>query len=289
MMPGSRCVWRCRGRRLELGGRTWIAGVLNLTPDSFSDGGAHPGTEAALRHARRMLSEGADLLDLGAESSRPGAEPVSSGEEQRRLLPVLRALRSETAVPISIDTRHAETAAAALECGADILNDITALRDPGMAAVAARYGAGLVLMHMQGDPATMQQRPGYGNVVAEVEAFLQNRVRRALEAGVTEEAIALDPGIGFGKSPEHNTELLRSFSRMRLGSRPWWIGVSRKSWLGTLTGRPVGERLAAGLGALAYAALNGAHVLRVHDVKESCDAARVVDHLSRESNADGMA
>lgn len=289
MIRRSRCVWICRNRRLELGDRTWIAGVLNVTPDSFSDGGAYAGTEAALRQARRMLREGADLLDVGGESSRPGAEPVSPAEEQRRVLPVLRALRAETDAPISIDTRNAETAAAALECGADILNDITALRDPNMAAVAARYRAGLVLMHMRGDPATMQCGPRYDDVTAEVETFLAGRILRALEAGVAEEAIALDPGIGFGKAPEHNTELLRAFSRMRLPARPWWIGVSRKSWLGTLTGRPIPERLAAGLGALAYATLNGAHVLRVHDVKESCDAARVVDHLNRESHADDLA
>lgn len=289
MMRRSRCVWTCRNRRLELGGRTWIAGVLNLTPDSFSDGGKYAGTEAALRQARRLLGDGADLLDLGGESSRPGAEPVPPAEEQRRVLPVLRALRAETEAPISIDTRNAETAEAALECGADILNDITALRDPGMAAVAARHGAGLVLMHMRGDPATMQCGPRYDDVTAEVEAFLAGRIRRALDAGVAEEAIALDPGIGFGKTPEHNAELLRTFSRMRLPARPWWIGVSRKSWLGTITGRPVSERLAAGLGALAYAALNGAHVLRVHDVKESCDAARVVDDLNREPRSDDLA
>lgn len=289
MMRRSRCVWICRNRRIELGDRTWIAGVLNVTPDSFSDGGEYAGTEAALRQARRLLREGADLLDVGGESSRPGAEPVPPDEEQRRILPVLRALRAETEALISVDTRNAETAAAALECGADILNDITALRDPDMAAVAARTRAGLVLMHMRGDPATMQCAPRYDDVTAEVEAFLAHRIRLALEAGVAEEAIALDPGIGFGKAPEHNTELLRSFSRMRLPARPWWIGVSRKSWLGTVTGRPVAERLAAGLGALAYAALNGAHVLRVHDVKESCDAARVVDHLHRESHADDLA
>lgn len=289
MIRRNHCVWTCRNRRLELGGRTWIAGVLNLTPDSFSDGGEHIGVEAALRQARRMLQEGADLLDLGGESSRPGAEPVPPAEEQRRVLPVLRALRGETDAPISIDTRNAETAAAALECGADIVNDITALRDPDMAAVAARFRAGLVLMHMRGDPATMQREPRYDDVAAEVEAFLAGRIRRAREAGVAEEAIALDPGIGFGKTPEHNAELLRAFPRMRLPARPWWIGVSRKSWLGTITGRPVRDRLAAGLGALAYAALNGAHVLRVHDVKESCDAARVVDDLNREPRADDLA
>lgn len=289
MNSRSRCVWRFRRHCLELGGRTWIAGILNLTPDSFFDGGTHPDVESALQHARRLLSEGADLLDLGGESSRPGANSVPSDEEQRRILPVLRALRAETDAPISIDTRRAETAAAALECGADIINDITALRDPDMAGVVSRHRAGLVLMHMRGDPATMQQQPVYEDVLREVETFLCERIRIAREAGIEDEALAVDPGIGFGKTPEQNRALLRAFSGMRLGNRPWWIGVSRKSWLGTMTGRPVEDRLAAGLGALAYAALNGAHVLRVHDVKDSCDTARVVDHLLEEPKINELA
>lgn len=289
MRPRIRCLWRCRDRRLELGGRTWIAGVLNLTPDSFSDGGRFGDPDAALRQARRLLAEGADLVDLGGESTRPGAEPVPAAEERRRVLPVLRALRAETPALLSVDTRRAETAAAALECGADLVNDVSALGDPDMAEVVRRAGAGIVLMHMRGEPGTMQDRPEYGNVVADVEAFLRERIARARGAGIPEECIALDPGIGFGKTPAHNAALLRGFPSMALGGRPWWIGVSRKSLLGVLTGRPVGERLAAGLGALAFAALRGAHVLRVHDVKESCDAARVVDYLGGESSADGMA
>jgi len=276
----TRCAWTCGKRILECGRRTRIAGILNLTPDSFSDGGRYGDPESAIRHARRMLSEGADLLDLGGQSTRPGAEPVPAGEEIRRVLPTLRILRAETDLPISVDTCRAETAQAALDCGADIINDVSALADPEMARVVRDAGVGLVLMHMRGNQRTMQQDPRYPDVVADVEAHLQSRIRQALDAGIRPDCIAVDPGIGFGKTPEHNLALLRSFPRMKRGPHPWWIGVSRKSLLGALTGRPVEERLASGLGAMAFSILNGAHVIRTHDVKESCDAARVVDDLA---------
>lgn len=252
-------------------------GVLNVTPDSFSDGGRYLDPDAAVRHGMSMVEEGADILDVGGESSRPGAEPVSEEEELRRVLPVVRALAGRGPGLISIDTTKAVVAREALEAGAHIVNDISALTlDPDLAEVARQAGAGVVLMHMQGTPRTMQSAPRYNDVVTEVARYLRERVAQLEAQGLARDTLAVDPGIGFGKTLAQNLDLLRGLPRLVEGGRPVLIGVSRKSFLGQLTGREVGDRLSASLAALAYALVQGAHVVRVHDVKESCDVARVI-------------
>ena len=280
--------WRCGRRGLETGPRTCLMGILNVTPDSFSDGGAFPDSAAAIARGLEMFAEGADIVDVGAESTRPGAAPVPPGEEWARLEPVLRGLRARTEGLLSVDTRKAAVARAALEAGADIVNDISALGDPAMAGAVREAGAGLVLMHMQGEPGTMQRDPVYGDVVGEVGAFLTERFERALAAGLAPEQIVLDPGIGFGKRPEHNRTLLARLDALRVPPRPLLLGVSRKSVVGGLTGRETGGRLAGSLALLAWLVAKGAAVLRVHDVKESCDAARVVDSMMREEARHGL-
>lgn len=276
--------WVCGSRRLRLGERTLIMGVVNVTPDSFSDGGLHASPEAALRRAREVVGEGADLVDIGGESSRPGAGPVPEAEELQRVVPLIRALRPDCPVPISVDTCKPAVARAALEAGADIVNDITALRDPAMAAAVRDHGAGAVLMHMLGEPRTMQQAPAYDDAVAEVARFLRERHDAAVAAGIPSDRIVLDPGIGFGKRPEDNLALMARLPGCGL-PRPLLYGVSRKSVVGWLTGRPVGGRKAGSLALLCWLALRGAAVLRVHDVADSCDAARVVDSMLRETAA----
>jgi len=282
-------VWKCRGRTLLPAGRTLIMGVLNVTPDSFSDGGRFAALESALAHAARMLEEGADIVDVGGESTRPGAEPVPAEEEIRRIAPVVRELGRDARYTISIDTRKAAVARAALEVGAHIVNDISALADPGMMGCLRAFGAGAILMHMQGEPQTMQESPTYRNVVAEVRTFLTERCMRAVEAGLAAESLAVDPGIGFGKTLEHNLELLVRLPETAPPDRPIVVGVSRKRMLGALTGRDVGERLPAGLAVQSWCVWRGANVLRVHDVKESCDGARVADTLRAEALRHGLA
>ncbi len=289
-MSPSRPVlaWRIRGRVLETGRRTLVMGVLNVTPDSFSDGGRFLDPEAAVARGRAMVDEGADLLDVGGESSRPGAVPVDPAEEEARVVPVIRALRAGSGVPISVDTRRASVARAALEAGADIVNDISALGDRAMAAVVRASGAGLVLMHMRGEPATMQAAPAYEDVVTEVAAFLSRRLEAAGAAGIPPGAVVLDPGIGFGKTLDHNLALLAGLGRIAAAGRPVMVGVSRKSVVGLLTGRGVGDRLAGSLALAAYLALRGAAILRVHDVKETCDAVRIVDRMRSEETEHGL-
>ncbi len=251
-------------------------GVVNVTPDSFSDGGRFLDPIAAIAHAHKLIEEGADLVDLGAESSRPGAAAVVSPEEElRRLLPVLQGLR-DAPVPVSVDTIKPEVMHAALAEGASMINDINAMRSPGAFAAVAASGAAVCLMHMQGTPGTMQQHPSYGDVVAEVQAFLQERVRAARDAGIAPERIAIDPGFGFGKTLEHNLELLRHLREFAALGAPVLAGWSRKSSLGTITGRPAGERLAASIAAALIAAQNGARILRVHDVAATRDALAVL-------------
>ena len=252
-----------------------LVGVLNVTPDSFSDGGRYAGVEEAIAHGRRLAAEGAALVDVGGESTRPGAGPVSAERELERVLPVVEELAG-AGIAVSIDTSKAAVAAAALAAGAVLVNDVTALRgDPEMAAVVAGSGADLCLMHMLGEPRTMQDDPRYDDVVAEVEAFLAERAELAVAAGVARERIALDPGIGFGKTLAHNLELLRALPRLgRLG--PLLLGVSRKRFLGALTGREVAEdRVAASVAAALYCYRGGAHLLRVHDVRATADALAV--------------
>ena len=274
--------WRCRDRVFVLGTRTLVIGVLNVTPDSFSDGGRYAAADTALARAGQMIAEGADIVDVGGESSRPGAEPIPAEIELARVLPVIERLARDGRCAISVDTRKAVVARAALERGAHIVNDISAMGDPEMAEVVRGAGAGVILMHMQGEPRTMQDNPRYGDVVADVRAFLSKRLEAALGAGIRAEAVAVDPGFGFGKTLEHNLELMARLPELASLGRPLVVGVSRKRMLGALTGRPVEDRLSAGLAALTVCVLQGAHGVRVHDVKESCDAVRVADRLYSE-------
>lgn len=271
-------LWVARGRAIVSHDdpRPRIMGVLNVTPDSFSDGGLHLGPDAALAHARRLVDEGADLIDVGGESSRPGSDPVPLDEEVRRVLPVVEALAGRLEVPLSVDTTRAEVARRALAAGASIVNDVTALAgDPAMLATAAETGAGVVLMHMQGVPKTMQLDPRYEDVVTEVLDHLARRVETALTAGIGRDRIAIDPGIGFGKTLEHNLRLLRNLGRFETLGCALVIGTSRKGFLGTLTGRPVGQRATASVVSSLAAALAGANVVRVHDVGAMADAVKV--------------
>jgi dihydropteroate synthase len=255
--------------------RPRVMGIVNLTPDSFSDGGQHATTRAALAHCEQLLKEGADILDLGAESSRPGADAVPLADELARLLPVLReALRLQ--VPLSIDTYKAEVMRAALDLGADIVNDIFALQAPGAEeAVAAHPACGICLMHAQGEPKSMQAAPRYDDVVADVRDFLAGRCVALVQRGVAADRIVIDPGIGFGKTVAHNFTLLARQRELLALGYPVLAGWSRKSSLGTVTGRPVGERLAGSLAAALAAVRNGARVLRVHDVAPTVDALKV--------------
>lgn len=251
-----------------------LMGVVNVTPDSFSDGGLFLDPEAAVRHGKRLASEGAHILDVGGESTRPGAEPVSADEELERVGPVVEALVG--VADVSIDTMKAGVARAALEAGAAVVNDVSALRwDPEMAGLVASAGARCCLMHMLGEPRTMQRSPLYDDVVSDVKAFLEERLRFAIEEGVAEERVWLDPGIGFGKTVDHNLELLRRLDEIAAIGRPVVIGVSRKSFLGKLTGREVSERLPGTIAANVVALERGARVFRVHDVAEVADALRV--------------
>jgi dihydropteroate synthase len=251
-------------------------GVVNVTPDSFSDGGRYAAAEAAAEHARALASEGADLLDVGGESSRPGAQAVTEADELRRVLPVLEAVAGTGGVPISVDTTKAEVARQAIARGAAVINDITALRgDPEMARVVAESGAGLVLMHMQGQPRTMQVNPEYGDVVTEVYDFLAERVEWAEANGIPRQRIALDPGIGFGKRFEHNLLLLRELQRFGSLGCAVLSGTSRKAFLGQVTGRGVADRSAASLASALAALVAGASVVRVHEVAPVVDALAV--------------
>ena len=249
-------------------------GVVNITPDSFSDGGRFLAADAAIAQARRLANEGAAIIDIGAESTRPGAQAVTEGEELSRLLPVLEEIRT-LSLPISVDTRRAAVMRAALGAGASMINDIEALGEPGaFEAVAATNGA-VCLMHKKGDPATMQKDPRYDNVVAEVTEFLSARIAAAMVAGIPRERIAIDPGFGFGKTVEHNLELLRNLERLAELGVPVLVGLSRKSMLGTLTGRSVEERGPASVAAALLAAQHGATILRVHDVAATRDALMI--------------
>ncbi len=250
-------------------------GVLNVTPDSFSDGGRFMDSASAIEHAHRMLDEGADILDIGGESSRPGAQAVSEAEELRRVLPVLEALRG-LKIPISVDTRRPRVMREALRAGAAMINDIEALAMPGALQAVRDSACAVCLMHKRGDPATMQEKPRYGDVVRDVHAYLEAAVRRAESAGIDRERIVADVGFGFGKTVAHNFELLRRLHEFSDLGVPLVAGWSRKSALGALTGRPVGERLAASVAAALLAAQGGARILRVHDVRETQDALAVL-------------
>jgi dihydropteroate synthase len=251
-------------------------GILNVTPDSFADGGQHDAADTAVARIAAVAAQGAAICDIGAESTRPGAVPVGPDEELRRLAPVFAAMaRGGIAVPISIDTRHAVTAAAALDAGAVLVNDVSAGSDPDMLPLVAERGVAICLMHMRGEPQTMQDDPRYADVVGEVAAFLESRLAAAVAAGVAEDAVLLDPGIGFGKSLPHNVALLASLPRLAAIGRPLVVGASRKGMIGQITGREVVDRLPGSLGAALAAVAGGASVVRVHDVAATVDALAV--------------
>ena len=254
--------WRVGPRTLECGPRTLVMGILNVTPDSFSDGGRFLDHERAVEHGLRMVEEGANLLDVGGESTRPGSDAVSVDEEVGRVLPVVKRLVAEVDVPISIDTRKAEVAAAALDAGATIINDVSAARDPGMFPVARDAGAGLVLMHMLGEPKTMQDEPRYGDVVTEVRQYLAQRIEEAEASGIDRARIAADPGLGFGKTSRHSLTLMRSIDA--------FLGLGEA---------PVDQRLEGTAGAVAWLAGRGAHIVRVHDVGTMVKVVAVVDAI----------
>ena len=264
----------CGRHALDLS-RPCVMGILNCTPDSFSDGGVFFARDAALAHARAMVAEGADIIDVGGESTRPGAQPVSATEEIERVVPVIERLAREVDVPISIDTSKPEVMRAACAAGASFINDVRALQAEGALAAAASLNVPVCLMHMQGEPRTMQQQPRYADVVAEVRAFLRARAEAAVAAGVARAAIVLDPGFGFGKTAAHNLVLLRNLSQFSDLGVPLLAGLSRKATVGQLTGRPLEERLAGSLAMALLALQGGARILRVHDVRETRDVISI--------------
>ncbi|HEU5003600.1 MAG TPA: dihydropteroate synthase [Actinomycetota bacterium] len=273
--------WRCGDRLLPTGERTLIMGVLNVTPDSFSDGGQFLDPAAAVEHALAMVAGGADIIDVGGESTRPGAEPVSEAEEAARVVPVIRALAAQSPVAISIDTTKAAVAQAALEAGAVIVNDVSALRaDMAMTPLVQASGAGVVLMHMLGEPRTMQEHPRYGDVVSDVTAALAGWAVTAEAAGIPRECVALDPGIGFGKTLQHNLALLHHLRTLGALGYPVLVGPSRKSFIGTALGLGVEDRLEATLAVVAWCVAHGAAVVRVHDVQAAVRAVRMTEAIA---------
>jgi dihydropteroate synthase len=269
-----------RGRRFDLGPRAWLMGVLNVTPDSFSDGGLYADPGRAVDRGLALVAEGADVVDVGGESTRPGSLPVPEAEELRRVVPVVEALRRQTPALLSVDTTKAAVARAALDAGADIVNDTSALRfDPAMAGVVARSGAAVVLMHMKGTPLTMQDAPAYDDVTGEIAAFLDDRIRVAEAAGIPRGRVIVDPGIGFGKSFENNLELLRRQAVFHALGRPLLLGFSRKAFLGRILDRPPDERLEGTIAAAVLSVERGAHILRVHDVGPVARAVRAAEAI----------
>ena len=252
-----------------------VMGILNVTPDSFSDGGHFENLHTAVRQAVTMVEDGASLIDIGGESTRPGAASVPEQQELDRVIPVIEAVRAVTDVPISIDTSKAGVMREAVAAGAAMINDVAALRGEGAMQAAADLGVPVCLMHMQGEPRTMQEKPRYDDVVADVAAFLESRIAACVEVGIGEELIVVDPGIGFGKTHRHNVELLANLRQLRVRERPVLVGVSRKSTLGDLTQREVHERMPASVAAAVVAVMNGASIVRAHDVQETVDALKV--------------
>ena len=274
------------GKTLRTGERTLIMGILNVTPDSFYDGGKYSSVESALERAREMVEEGADIIDVGGESSRPGSLPVSKDEELSRILPVIKAISDELDVPISVDTYRAEVAEEAIKAGAGMVNDITAMGgDDGMAKVVSEHGVPICLMHMKGTPQNMQKNPHYDDTMAEITKFLHERAEYAMAKGIDEKNIILDPGIGFGKRTgegiEDNCEIIARLAELKSLGFPVLVGASRKTFIGNLSNTRVEERLEGSLGAEAMAIANGADILRVHDVKETKRMAMVVDRIVR--------
>ncbi len=273
-------ILRLKNHQLNLASQTRIMGIINLTPDSFSGDGLLETSGSPVEYARKLADEGADMLDIGAESTRPGAWPVSAKEEIRRLIPALKRIREEVNLPISVDTYKAETAKAALDNGADIINDISALTaDKKMAKIISRHKAGVVLMHMRGIPKNMQKNPAYQSLMGEIIEYLNKSIAIALEAGIGLEQIIVDPGIGFGKTTEHNLEIIKSLAQLKILGRPILIGLSRKSFLGKITHQEPKERLSSTISSNCLAVFNGAKIIRVHDVKEAKQAFTVLDRI----------
>lgn len=271
---------RCGTASLELGRRSLLMGVVNITPDSFSDGGEFFDTERAIEQGERLATEGADLLDVGGESTRPFSESIPTEEELRRVIPVIRQLARRTRIPISIDTCKAAVARAALDAGASLVNDISSLGlDPDMKAVVASSGAPLILMHMQGTPRDMQVKPHYDSLLSEVVRFLEERIRIACKAGVSRDQIIVDPGIGFGKTVTHNLLLIKHLDALAFLGRPVLLGTSRKSFIGAVLNRPVTEREPGSWATVCAAILKGAHILRVHEVAVCRQVADMIDAI----------
>lgn len=273
----------CRNFTLDFDKKTCIMGVVNTTPDSFSDGGLFFDKDKAVRHALKLVDDGADIIDIGGESTRPGSEPVSAGEEIRRTVPVIEAISGRITVPVSIDTYKAEVAKAALEAGASIVNDISGLRlDPEMPKIVSQYGVPVIIMHIKGRPRDMQKNPVYEALIPEIMDYLQISLRLAAKFGIPDDKIMIDPGIGFGKTLEHNLEIIRNLREFTLLGKPIAIGVSRKAFIGKILGDvPSSERLEGTAAAVAISILNGANIVRVHDVKEMVKVAKVADAIKK--------
>ncbi len=284
MFPAKRGnTFQCRGKQLSFGEVTHIMGILNVTPDSFSDGGDFLDVHAAVAHAKQMVAAGATIIDVGGESSRPGAMPVSTAQELSRVSPVISALVSDAVgALISVDTYKAQVARHALEAGAHLVNDITALQgDAEMATVVAEMEAGVVLMHMKGTPRTMQRTPQYDDVVGEICTWLQQRIQAAEAQGIAPERVIIDPGIGFGKTTKHNLEILKRLEEYRGLNKPILVGTSRKSFIGNVLDLPVTERVEGSVATVCWAIIHGADIVRVHDVQATVRAARMIDALYR--------
>ena len=266
--------------QLTISDNLQIMGVINVTPDSFSDGGRFDSTEKALAEARRMIEAGVDILDIGGESTRPDSQPVGEDEELQRTIPLIRALREHSSIPISIDTNKSAVMQAAVEAGANIINSVWALRLEDSLQVAAQLGVPVCLMHMQGTPETMQRNPSYGDVVAEVMAFLRQRIDAAMAAGIARDNIIVDPGFGFGKTLEHNLLLLQALPKFRELGVPLLVGMSRKGMIGAILNKPADQRLHGSVAAAVMAAMLGADIVRVHDVAETADALAMVRALA---------
>lgn len=273
--------WRIGGGELDLGSRTLVMGVVNVTPDSFSNPGEHFEPDAAIEAALAMEADGADIVDVGGESTRPGSQPIGVEEELERVMPVIEGLAGRLEIPISSDTRRAQVARRAIDGGARIINDVTSFGDGAMVELASSTDVGCVLMHMLGEPATMQENPAYEDVMGEIAAFLKARSGRLVEAGVERERIVLDPGIGFGKTLEHNLEIFNRLGELSALGFPVLVGPSRKRFIGAILGTEVDERLEGTTAAVAYAIVRGARIVRVHDVKAMVRVARMTDALLR--------
>jgi dihydropteroate synthase len=277
-------IWRCPDEVFVLGRRTLVMGIVNVTPDSFSDGAMFASADDAVAHGARLVDEGADLVDVGGESTRPGSDPIEADEELLRVVPVIEGLvKARPGTPLSVDTRKPEVASAALDAGASVVNDIGGGRNSALLETVSRTGAGVVLMHMLGEPKTMQDDPRYDDVVAEVHEFLRERIEAAVFAGIPEERICIDPGIGFGKTVDDNLSLLRAVPALRLLGAAVMVGASRKGFIGTLTGvEDPAARLEGSLAVAVLAAAHGADLVRVHDVEATVRALKVADAVVRE-------